>query len=200
MTYTRRTLGLWLLCGLCVQSTSADLLRQHDGSEQAGSLVEVKDKGVVFSATGAAAGQNTTVPFRDLNAIHFRGSEWDPQQAKVVVDTRKPPANTESSGTIKLRAGMHHLGLAYWQAEGSSNLTVEYAGPGIKRAKLPPNALFREGANGKSVPHGEGIDPEGFFVKDEYSPLESGLAVRVHEWTPRALTSRLRIERDGCRA
>ena len=184
MTYTRRTLGLWLLCGLCVQSTSADLLRQHDGSEQAGSLVEVKDKGVVFSATGAAAGQNTTVPFRDLNAIHFRGSEWDPQQAKVVVDTRKPPANTESSGTIKLRAGMHHLGLAYWQAEGPSNLTVEYAGPGIKRAKLPPNALFREGANGKSVPHGEGIDPEGFFVKDEYSPLESGLAVRVHEWTP----------------
>ncbi len=182
MTSTRRTLGLWLLFGLCLQTASADVLRQHDGSEQSGSLVEVKGNAVVFIPDGAAAGQNTTVSFRDLNAIHFRGSEWDPKQAKVVVDTRKQPPGTETSGTIKLRAGTHKLGLAYWQGDGPSSLSVEYEGPGIKRAKLPSKALFREGANGKSITHDEGIDPEGFFIIDEYAPLEPGLLVRVHEW------------------
>lgn len=60
-----------------------------------------------------------------------------------VVDNDGLHGLQEHSGSIPLKAGKHALRVDYFEATGSENLIVSYAGPGITKQVIPASALFR---------------------------------------------------------
>ena len=175
--------GLLLTLSLLVQSARADVIRKFDGSEQDGSLVEVRGNEVVFAPATDPAAQPITLPYRDLSEIHFRAGEWDSKFTKVVAENRGE-AKAVNSGTIKLRAGRHWLGLAYWHTTGANSLVVEMSGPGLEQRKLSTEQLFRPAPGATGSRHSQGFDAEGFLDPLDFTAVEPGVNACVTEWSP----------------
>jgi len=70
----------------------------------------------------------------------------------VVVDNDGPHAMQERSGVIGLKAGRHALTVHFAQGAGGFGLEVRWEGPGIAKALVPANALFRIGTATATVP------------------------------------------------
>ncbi|MCE1198050.1 MAG: family 78 glycoside hydrolase catalytic domain [Marinilabiliales bacterium] len=52
-------------------------------------------------------------------------------------------ADTEKSGTVRLKPGLHPIRLLYFQAGGGMFLEVKYSGPGIDKQPIPATILFK---------------------------------------------------------
>ena len=53
------------------------------------------------------------------------------------------PADSERSGTITLEAGTHPIRLRYFATDAAADLSLDYAGPGLRREPLPASAFPR---------------------------------------------------------
>jgi hexosaminidase len=60
----------------------------------------------------------------------------------LVVDHDGLHSASEQFGQIILKAGMHPISVAYFEAGGAQHLEVNYAGPGISRQPVPASALW----------------------------------------------------------
>jgi len=162
-------------------SAAADVIRKSDDSEVNGSLVEVRDKEIVFTTGTAPEVTTTSIPFRDLTSIHFRAAEWDPQLGRLVVENRSEVAS-EKSGTIKLRAGKHGIGLMHWSESDGGTFQVEISGPGMDRQRIPEKLLYRPANAASQTVHSKGFDTEGFLDPVDFSAVEPGLSATAVEW------------------
>lgn len=174
------------LTALFVCSTSAgfvvaDTIRKFDDKDVTGQIIEANDKQIVI-ATGTGPEQHSTpIPYRELNSIHFCSKEWDPKFSRLLVDNRGEKF-AEHTGSIKLRAGKHPIGIVFWSTKRSSSLRVELAGPGIERNKLPSELLFHV-PGAAPTQESTGFDADGFLTPVNYGPTpQPGLFTRVVEW------------------
>ena len=62
---------------------------------------------------------------------------------RLVVDNDGLHGATEKSGRIALAAGAHPITVEFFERTGGDELSVSYAGPGIKKSPIPPAALRR---------------------------------------------------------
>jgi alpha-L-fucosidase len=61
---------------------------------------------------------------------------------RLVVDNDGLHGGTEKEGVIPLAEGYHPIRVEYFQASGSVELRVQYAGPGIAKQTVPDSMLF----------------------------------------------------------
>ncbi len=61
----------------------------------------------------------------------------------TVVDNDGVQGRTEASGTVRLERGLHPLALSYFHTEGSPELTLELAGPGLARRTIQAHRFLR---------------------------------------------------------
>lgn len=64
---------------------------------------------------------------------------------RPVVDNDGLHDDRESSGLVRLRAGLHPLRVEFFQGEGEKTLRVSIAGPNLGKRDLPPDMLFFRG-------------------------------------------------------
>ena len=174
-------LSIWMPCIAFTSFAIADVIRKFDDKQVTGQIIEANDKQIVI-VTGAGPEElKTPIPYQDLNSIHFCGKEWDPKFSRLLVDN-SGEKYTENSGTIKLRAGQHPMGIVYWSTKRSGSLRVELAGPGIERSKLPSELLFHV-PGAAPTEQSKGFDADVFLTPVSYAPTpQPGLFARVVEW------------------
>ncbi len=108
-----------------------------------------------FTATGnnfATSGRQDFVGARfegyvsipELGAYRFYTTSDDGSllyiDGQLVVDNDGNHTMTEQWGVIALEPGLHAIRVDFFQASGVSGLIVEYEGPGVVRAPIPPSA------------------------------------------------------------
>ncbi|MCP4725885.1 MAG: hypothetical protein GY863_12650, partial [bacterium] len=64
---------------------------------------------------------------------------------EMLVDNDGIHGTREKSGAIALEKGLHPIKVEYFQRRGGISLKVFYEGPGIDKAEIPGNVLFRSG-------------------------------------------------------
>ena len=163
------------------QSATADVIHKYDGTKVDGNLLEIQGSEIVFKSSTDPDAKPLNIAHRDLNVIHFRGEEWNPQWSRLLIDHRGD-TKSDHSGTIKLRAGKHRFGLMYWKSTGPTSLIVEMSGPGMDRKSIPGNQLFRPAANSTETHTSQGFDAEGFLDATVCSAFESGALRATVEW------------------
>lgn len=174
-------LSLWMQCIAFTDFAAADVIRKFDGQEVTGQIVDANDNQIVILTGAGPEELSTPVPYRDLNSIHFRGKEWDPKFSRLLVENRGEKY-IENSGAIKLRAGLHPIGIVFWSTKRSGSLRVELAGPGMERSKLPSQLLFHV-PGAAPTEQSAGFDAEGYLTPVTYAPPpQPGLFTRVVEW------------------
>ncbi len=72
---------------------------------------------------------------------------------ELVVDNDGLHSLHEASGRIALDAGLHTITVTFFERTGGDGLEVTYAGPGIKKQRVPSRALFRSPTAAMLVPH-----------------------------------------------
>jgi hypothetical protein len=63
---------------------------------------------------------------------------------KLVVDNDKLHGMSEKSGVIALSAGFHPIRIGFFEKTGADDLTASFEGGGIKKTRMPDDALFVE--------------------------------------------------------
>jgi hypothetical protein len=63
---------------------------------------------------------------------------------ELIVDNDYTHGMREKYGDIALARGKHPIMLTFFQGEEEKGLIVSYSGPGIEKAEIPANALYRE--------------------------------------------------------
>jgi hypothetical protein len=61
----------------------------------------------------------------------------------LVVNNDGLHGTQDRSGSLSLTAGKHLIVVTYFEKDGSQDLTVSFAGPGISKKQIPVNLLFR---------------------------------------------------------
>lgn len=113
---------------------------------------------------------------------------------KEIVNNDGLHATTEKSGRIELVKGTHAITIAFFEADRGEMLAVSYAGPDIKKTKIPNNILFSEG----TVTQQEDKDDD----KDEEKPdltSDNGLIYSYYEgsWSSLPDFSNLKAKKTG---
>ncbi|MBC7773251.1 MAG: alpha-L-fucosidase [Pyrinomonadaceae bacterium] len=62
---------------------------------------------------------------------------------KEIINNDGLHSQTEKSATVALEAGLHRIHVAMFEKSGGAALELQYAGPGIKKQKVPPSAYAR---------------------------------------------------------
>ena len=63
---------------------------------------------------------------------------------ELVVDNDGLHGMTEQWGVVALEPGLHAIRTDFFEAGGGAGLIVEYEGPGVNRAVIPANVLYRD--------------------------------------------------------
>ena len=82
----------------------------------------------------------TTAGLYTFYAASVDGSEIS-IDGSTVVNNDGIHAYQEQSGNVNLSAGLHSIGIEYFEASGAQELTVSYAGPGIAKEVIPDSVL-----------------------------------------------------------
>jgi signal transduction histidine kinase len=83
----------------------------------------------------------------------------------------------ERSGTVFLRAGRHPFRAQWFNGQSDACFSVDYAGPGLARCRIPDRALFRKEASaaGETEPLRQGLDYRCYEGDWEHLPHWEGM-------------------------
>src|SRR5205823_1757840 len=111
-------------------------------------------------STGSVAGLDLSIRTRDTNyAVAFTGFIQAPADGDytfylttdagamlrlhdaTVIDDDFTHTSSEVSATIRLKAGLHPMGLIYRHISGTNILALKYSGPGLSKQTVPLSAF-----------------------------------------------------------
>lgn len=95
------------------------------------------------------AGQ--AVNYRGPVTVIERGWRYRIGFGATVVENDGLHSALERTGSLRLPAGRHPLALSIFNASDEFSVAVEYAGPGISRGPIPPNALSHPETNAQGT-------------------------------------------------
>ncbi len=178
------------------------------------------DAGVVITAEGERHGGELTMPSEaqitltpeegeprtfdliDLERVLLR-PDLSPGQADVLlIDHDGRHAATTESASVKLKAGLHRVTLAYWQGPGPRELKLEYSGPDLPRTEVPGSAMFNV-KNEQDPPTSPGYDATGLRIPENPESPRPRLRYRYftgtedEAWTAMSVFDQLEEKRSG---
>ncbi|HYG77272.1 MAG TPA: protein kinase, partial [Planctomycetota bacterium] len=96
-----------------------------------------------------------------------------------MLGSSSPPPAEKAEGTIELAEGEHALRLDYWQGGRGSGVMLSWAGPGVPRQLIPPEALFHTTAQAKMVsPAPKAVDEAWIKLVQAMQPDQQAEEVR----------------------
>lgn len=159
------TLALALLACAVVsvaRPTTADIAQTIDHGDLAGRVtVDAQGRLTVTDLDGSA----TTMDLADVHRV-VMGDNLTVRGGDLLLLDAAASANPTASTTIKLRAGLHHIVLPYWQGTGQRQLELAVSGPGFTGGEVPPAKFYCFREDGAEPQPSIGIDEQGFRLPE----------------------------------
>lgn len=170
-------------------ATAADTVVTYDGTEIKGTVLRLKDGRLELRRKEAQ--EPTQVALGDVSQVKLIPAPPDPKrhQSTLIIDNDGDHGPTEKSGKIKLKKGLHAFWLLFFQGGQGAVLDFKWAGPGIKKQKIPRNVLSKWKTNPSDVTFSSGLDEDGFRQPDEVDEPVPSVGYKLYEWTQNAAVS-----------
>lgn len=143
------------------------------GHPAAGDIIETVDRGMLTGKVtlgddgqlriAPADGEPITLPGYDVFQINFGEGLTIRAGDIMLIDNDGMHTARARDASIKLRAGLHHIVLPYWQGDGAGSVELRVTGPGFNGSQpIPEEALYAMRRSADEIPQSGGIDGEGF--------------------------------------
>lgn len=194
-----RVAAMALLCCATGARADAGAIVTAEGDRSAGEI-ELTDANTITLTP--ADGPAQAFPLADLQSVLLR-PDLSPGLAdvKFLDNDGQHPAQT-TSNSIKLKAGLHRLTVAYWQGAGDSELRLEFEGPELSRRVVPGSMLFNV-KNEVDPPASEGFDAQGLRIPEAPDAVRPRIRYRFFDgdenaaWKSVAVFQQLEQKRSG---
>ncbi|MFI4860831.1 MAG: NPCBM/NEW2 domain-containing protein [Phycisphaerales bacterium JB063] len=164
-TFPRLRGRRWLAALLAAATTlaltahaPADIAQSIDQGDLSGAAT-VNDQGQLTITP--TQGEPQTLGLADVHRIVL-GDDLVIRSGDLLLLDANQPQNPTVSATIKLRAGLHHIVLPYWQGTGDRQFELHVAGPGMPGGEVPSTHFYcYRDADAQPEPS-IGFDEQGF--------------------------------------
>lgn len=164
MRYPRAWVALpLLLCCLSVSCWATEgVVVTAEGQRLAGVLSLSGDGSI---SVKPADGDASVFALGDLERVLLR-PDLSPGKADIqLINNDGVHTSQTTSQSIKLKAGLHRVTIAYWQQSGPQDLRLEYQGPDIGRQVVTGSVLFNV-RDEAEPPVSPGFDAQGFRIPE----------------------------------
>ena len=173
--WSRFALAAGLLCLFLAGPARADLVDTVDRGTLAGVVTLAEDGQLRITPE---QGEPVTLPGYDVFQIDFGDGLVLRDGDSLLIDNDGLHTARPKDATIKLRAGLHHIVLPYWQSNGPGSIELRIAGPGFNGGQpVPEDALFAMRRTSDPIPLSGGVDGEGYRLPE--LPLSAIAAQQV---------------------
>ncbi|XAL98636.1 NPCBM/NEW2 domain-containing protein [Phycisphaeraceae bacterium D3-23] len=161
----RRWLSALLAFTLALALTpgaSADIAQTIDAGDLSGGVSVTPDGDLTITPE---EGEPQTIGLADVHRIVL-GDNLVIRSGDVLLLDASLAENPTASATIRLRAGLHHIVLPYWQGTGNRQFELTLSGPGMPGGEVPSTHFycFRDA---DAVPEPSlGFDEQGFRLPE----------------------------------
>ena len=142
-----------------------------------GDLVDTVDRGTLAGTVTLTddgqlritpeAGEPVVIPPYDAFQINFGKGLVLRNGDLLLIDNDGVHQSRPRSQAIRLRAGLHHIVLPYWQGDGAGSIELRVAGPGFNAAQtIPTESLFTTRRSDDPLPESGGVDGEGYRMPE----------------------------------
>lgn len=169
-----------LIAACLAGAVRADEITTAEGESSEGRLLGLQDGTVRFERSGGS--EEARFPVDELRRIVLEPPAATEFGSRLVVDNDGTHEQRERSGKIKLKPGHHEFHLIYWQAGDPVSLSLEYEGPGISRAPVPPNLVFYLPEGQPEQEDSSGFDEQDLRLPEKLQTPQHGLSFRLYEW------------------
>jgi hypothetical protein len=149
-------------------------------------------------------GEARTFALIDLERVLLRPDLSAGQADVLLIDNDGAHAAETVSQTVKLKAGLHRVTIAYWQGPGGRELKLEYSGPETPRTEVPGSIMFNvKNEQDQDPPTSPGIDAQGQRLPENPEATRPRLRYRYFTgsddtaWQSMAVFNRLEEKRRG---
>jgi hypothetical protein len=153
-----------LLAVICVLIATAPAPADIAQSIDAGDLngrVTVDEQGTLTVTPDE--GDATTMHLADVHRVVFGDNLVVRSGDVLLIDADVTAVVTQ---TIKLRAGLHHIVLPYWQGPTNRTLDFSVSGPGFPGGEVPPSHFYCFREAGELPEPSIGIDEQGYRLPE----------------------------------
>tara|TARA_R110000868_G_scaffold411789_1_gene711065 strand:- start:22942 stop:24774 length:1833 start_codon:yes stop_codon:yes gene_type:complete len=166
-----------LICPLA----SADEVLLYDGKKVSGKIRSV-DSSVLKIEVGKDLQE---ISLFDVTSYKFLEPALPQNVSQLLIDGEKPSyAAGPRTAKVKLRKGLHRFTLPYYHSVGLAKLDIQVSGPGMKKAEVPKEQLFRVNTAVREIPAIEyKIDEKGYRLPVKIEKPEKYIAYRLMEWS-----------------
>ncbi|MCA9022908.1 MAG: NPCBM/NEW2 domain-containing protein, partial [Planctomycetaceae bacterium] len=121
----------------------------------------------------------------DVTSYKFLEPALPQNVSQLLIDGEKPSyAAGPRTAKVKLRKGLHRFTLPYYHSVGLAKLEIQMSGPGMKKAEVPKEQLFRVNTEVRDIPAtAYQVDKEGFRLPLKIEKPEKYVAYRLMEWS-----------------
>ncbi|HAH44103.1 MAG TPA: hypothetical protein DCM07_04475 [Planctomycetaceae bacterium] len=172
---------VWLVGSVISSTVQADEVVLYDGKKVTGTIRSV-DSQTLKIEVGKDLQE---ISLFDVTSYKFLEPALPQNVSQLLIDGEKPSyAAGPRTAKVKLRKGLHRFTLPYYHSVGLAKLEIQVSGPGMKKAEVPKDQLFRVNAEVREIPSREyQVDEAGFRLPVKIEKPEKYIAYRLMEWS-----------------
>ncbi|WP_197995672.1 NPCBM/NEW2 domain-containing protein [Gimesia algae] len=166
---------------LCNSLSRADEVLLYDGKKVTGTIRSVDSKVLKIEA-----GKDLQeISLFDVTSYKFLEPALPQNMSQLLIDGEKPSYSAgPRTAKVKLRKGLQRFTLLYYHSVGLAKLQIQMSGPGMKKAEVPQEQLFRVNTEVREIPAREfRLDAEGYRLPVKIEKPEKYIAYRLMEWS-----------------
>ncbi|WP_417391733.1 NPCBM/NEW2 domain-containing protein [Gimesia sp.] len=172
---------VWLVGSVISSTVQADEVVLYDGKKVTGTIRSVDSQALKIEV-----GKDLQeISLFDVTSYKFLEPALPQNVSQLLIDGEKPSyAAGPRTAKVKLRKGLHRFTLPYYHSVGLAKLEIQVSGPGMKKAEVPKDQLFRVNAEVREIPSREyQVDEAGFRLPVKIEKPEKYIAYRLMEWS-----------------
>ncbi len=174
--------GMVCLVGIIFSTLAfADEVLLYDGKKVTGIIRSVDSKILKIEA----GTDLKEISLFDVTSYKFLEPPLPQNVSQLLIDGEKPSyAAGPRTAKVKLRKGLHRFTLPYYHSVGLAKLEIQVSGPGMKKAEVPKEQLFRVNTEVREIASKEfKVDKEGYRLPIKIEKPEKYIAYRLMEWS-----------------
>lgn len=168
----------------------ADEILLYDGKKISGEIRAIDAQ----TMTVQVGNSSQKVNLFDITSYQFIRPALPKNISQLLIDGEKPSYSLgPKTAKVKLRKGLHRFTLTYFHTVGFPKLNVMMSGPGMKKAKVPQELLFKVNQEVRAIPSKDyRVDKEGYRLPLDLKQKEKHIAYRLMEWKSPSQVKKLR--------
>jgi len=157
-------LALALLTAASVSAPAqGDITQTIDQGTMSGRIAIDDNRQLTLTPEG---GDAVTMDLADVHHVIFGDDLIVRDGDMLLIDNDAKNSPAPQSASVRLRAGLHHFVLPYWQGTGDRALSVRVSGPGFSGSEIPNDSLYCLASSDAVPDPSQGIDEEGYRIAE----------------------------------